>query len=146
MDTANLTDIPANRKKAYFLSFCGALLAPQTVKAVMWEELQEVLSNHYTPKLSRIARRHTFRRRNQAEGETIKAKADLNLKAAIKEAQAMEMSMFSMAEIQGSSSYLSGRTSVAIHYKEAVNAEFYEEEEKEVNHLKGPQLARRTST
>ncbi|KAG8130988.1 hypothetical protein E2320_017572 [Naja naja] len=61
MDAANLSDIPSNRKKAYFLSFCGAtifdtataMLAPQTVKAVSWEELQEVLGNHYAPKPSR---------------------------------------------------------------------------------------------
>ncbi|KAG8137817.1 hypothetical protein E2320_003765, partial [Naja naja] len=45
-------------KKAYFLSFCGAavfdtataLLVPQTVKAISWEDLQELLSNHYLPK------------------------------------------------------------------------------------------------
>ncbi|KAG8139073.1 hypothetical protein E2320_001854 [Naja naja] len=79
MDTANLSDIPSNRKKAYFLSFCGAtvfdiataMLAPQTVKAVSWEELQEVLGNHYAPKPSRIARRHAFRQRTQAENESV---------------------------------------------------------------------------
>ncbi|KAG8137385.1 hypothetical protein E2320_004637 [Naja naja] len=79
MDAANLSDIPSNRKKAYFLSFCGAtvfdtattLLAPQLVKAVTWEDLQEVLGNHYAPKPSRIAHRHAFRRRSQAEGESI---------------------------------------------------------------------------
>ncbi|KAG8124139.1 hypothetical protein E2320_019435 [Naja naja] len=67
------------RKKAYFLSFCGAtvfdtataMLAPQTVKAVSWEELQEVLGNHYAPKPSRIARRHAFRQRTQAENESV---------------------------------------------------------------------------
>ncbi|KAG8127961.1 hypothetical protein E2320_014830 [Naja naja] len=49
MDATNLLGISPNRKKAYFLSFCGAtifdtataLLAPQTVKAVTLEELQE---------------------------------------------------------------------------------------------------------
>ncbi|KAG8127427.1 hypothetical protein E2320_014348 [Naja naja] len=79
MDAANLSDIPSNRKKAYFLSFCGAtifdtataMLAPQTVKAVSWEELQEVLGNHYAPKPSRIARRHAFRQRTQAENESV---------------------------------------------------------------------------
>ncbi|KAG8139302.1 hypothetical protein E2320_002061 [Naja naja] len=79
MDAANLLDIPPNRKKAYFLSFCGAtifntataLLAPQTVKADTWEELQEVLSNPYAPNPSCIARRYAFRRRNQAEGESV---------------------------------------------------------------------------
>ncbi|KAG8138966.1 hypothetical protein E2320_001745 [Naja naja] len=155
-----------------------ALLAPQTVKAMTWEELQEVLSNHYKPKPSRIAHQHAFGRRNQTQGETINrlssdrlhcgfrdlddilldqlvcgirdlclqrhllAKADLNLNPAIEEAHAMEMSMLSAAEIQGSSSYPSGRTNTAIHYEEAVNAEFYNEEE-EINHLKGLQLAPR---
>ncbi|KAG8142913.1 hypothetical protein E2320_006105 [Naja naja] len=79
MDAANLSDIPPNRKKAYFLSFCGAtvfdtataMLAPQTVKAVSWEELQEVLGNHYAPKPSHMARRHAFRQRTQAENKSI---------------------------------------------------------------------------
>ncbi|KAG8139504.1 hypothetical protein E2320_002334 [Naja naja] len=48
-----------------------ALLAPQTVKAVSWENLQEVLSNHFSPKPSRIARWLAFGRRAQAEGESI---------------------------------------------------------------------------
>ncbi|KAG8132808.1 hypothetical protein E2320_010627 [Naja naja] len=47
------------------------MLAPQTVKAVSWEELQEVLGNHYAPKPLRIARRHAFRQRTQAENESI---------------------------------------------------------------------------
>ncbi|KAG8133433.1 hypothetical protein E2320_011227 [Naja naja] len=47
------------------------MLAPQTVKAVSWEELQEVLGNHYAPKPSRIARRHAFRQRTQAENESV---------------------------------------------------------------------------
>ncbi|KAG8148189.1 hypothetical protein E2320_011874 [Naja naja] len=78
MDAANLSDIPSNRKKAYFLSFCGAtvfdtataMLASQTVKAVSWEELQEVLGNHYAPKPSRTPR-HAFRQRTQAENESV---------------------------------------------------------------------------
>ncbi|KAG8139410.1 hypothetical protein E2320_002177 [Naja naja] len=187
MDTANLTEIPANRQKASFLSFYGAavfnmataLLALQTVKTVIWEELQEVLSNHYTPKPSRIACQHTFRRRSQAEGETISeymavlrsaalhcgfwdlddmlidqlvcgirglrlqrcllAKVDLDLKTAIEEAQATEMSTLSAAEIQGSSSYPSGRTNAAIYYNEAISPDFYDEEE--IYHLKGSQPA-----
>ncbi|KAG8136008.1 hypothetical protein E2320_008983 [Naja naja] len=73
MDAANLSDIPPNRKKAYFLIFCEAtvfdtataLLAPQMVKAVTWEELQEVLGNHYALKPSCIGRR------SQVEGESI---------------------------------------------------------------------------
>ncbi|KAG8139021.1 hypothetical protein E2320_001799 [Naja naja] len=164
MDAANLTEIPANRKKTYFLSFCGAavfntataLLAPQTVKAMTCKELQEVLSNHYMLKSSRIACQYAFRRRTQAEGETISeymialrsaafhcgfqdlddmlldqlvcgvrdlrlqrhllAKADLNLKAAIEEAQAVKISTLSVAQIQSSSSYLSRRTNIPIHY------------------------------
>ncbi|KAG8140464.1 hypothetical protein E2320_003139, partial [Naja naja] len=47
VDAADLSEISNHRKKAYFLSFCGAavfdtatvLLAPQTVKAVFWEDL-----------------------------------------------------------------------------------------------------------
>ncbi|KAG8136143.1 hypothetical protein E2320_009114 [Naja naja] len=66
LDAAELTEISSHRKKAYFLSFCGAmvfdtattLLAPQTVKSVSWDDLQEILSNHYVPKPSCIAKRH----------------------------------------------------------------------------------------
>ncbi|KAG8139529.1 hypothetical protein E2320_002289 [Naja naja] len=79
LDAADLSEISNHRGKGYFLSFCGAvvfdiataLLVPQTVKAVSWEDLQELLSNHYSPKPSRIVRRHAFRRQVQAEGETI---------------------------------------------------------------------------
>ncbi|KAG8139533.1 hypothetical protein E2320_002301 [Naja naja] len=77
--SCDLADISNHRKKSYFLSFCGAavfdtttaLLAPQSVKEVSWEALQEILSNHYAPKPSKIARRLVFRRQTQAEGETI---------------------------------------------------------------------------
>ncbi|KAG8138846.1 hypothetical protein E2320_001635 [Naja naja] len=48
-----------------------ALLAPQTVKAVTWEELQEVLNNHYAPRPSCIFRCHAFQKRAQAEGESV---------------------------------------------------------------------------
>ncbi|KAG8138807.1 hypothetical protein E2320_001595, partial [Naja naja] len=69
LDAADLADISNHRKKAYFLSFCGAavfdiataLLAPQSVKEVSWEALQEILSNHYAPKPSRIVRQLAFR-------------------------------------------------------------------------------------
>ncbi|KAG8139166.1 hypothetical protein E2320_001934 [Naja naja] len=79
LDAADLADISNHRKKSYFLSFCGAavfdtttaLLVPQSVKEVSWEALQEILSNHYTPKPSKIARWLAFRQRAQAEGETI---------------------------------------------------------------------------
>ncbi|KAG8125760.1 hypothetical protein E2320_020884 [Naja naja] len=78
-DAADLADISNHRKKAYFLSFCGAavfdtataLSAPQYVKEVSWEAPQEILSNHYTPKSSRIARWLAFRWQAQAEGGTI---------------------------------------------------------------------------
>ncbi|KAG8139611.1 hypothetical protein E2320_002374 [Naja naja] len=79
LDAADLADISNHRKKAYFLSFCGAavfdtattLLTPQSVKEVSWEALQEILRNHYAPKPSRIMRRLAFRRWAQVEGETI---------------------------------------------------------------------------
>ncbi|KAG8137998.1 hypothetical protein E2320_003932 [Naja naja] len=45
-----------------------AMLAPQTVKAVSWEELQEVLGNHYAPKPSRRSPRS---QRTQAENESV---------------------------------------------------------------------------
>ncbi|KAG8139325.1 hypothetical protein E2320_002083 [Naja naja] len=48
-----------------------ALLAPQPLNAVTWEALMAKLKNHYAPTPSRIARRHAFRRREQAEGESV---------------------------------------------------------------------------
>ncbi|KAG8125130.1 hypothetical protein E2320_020445 [Naja naja] len=184
MDAANLSDIPSNRKKAYFLSFCGAtvfdtataMLAPQTVKAVSWEELQEVLGNHYAPKPSRIARRHAFRQRSQAENESISeyvaalrsaalhcgfrdqlddmlldqlvcgvrdlrlqrqllAKADLNLKQGIEEAQAAELSSVSAAAIQRANSLPGSKPSTAVNYEEAAYEDEYLEEEEEVNRM-----------
>ncbi|KAG8138989.1 hypothetical protein E2320_001781 [Naja naja] len=79
LDTIDFADISDHRKKSYFLSFCGAtvfdtattLLALSSIKTIQWEELKEILSNHYFSKPSRIARRHAFRRRTQAKGETI---------------------------------------------------------------------------
>ncbi|KAG8123485.1 hypothetical protein E2320_019117 [Naja naja] len=78
LDAANLPEISSHRKKAYFLSFCRAavfdtattLLAPQMVKSVTWDDLQEILGNHFAPKPSQIAQRHALHRWNQAEGET----------------------------------------------------------------------------
>ena len=75
-DFAEITD---NRKRALFLNFCGpeifetakALLAPIAIQSAKWDELQSKLQNHYAPKPSRIARRHAFHHRNQAEGESI---------------------------------------------------------------------------
>ncbi|KAG8124050.1 hypothetical protein E2320_019444 [Naja naja] len=188
MDAANLSDIPSNRKKAYFLSFCRAtvfdtataMLAPQTVKAVSWEELQEVLGNHYAPKPSRIACRHAFRQRTQAEKESISeyvaalrsaalhcgfcdqlddmlldqlvcgvrdlrlqrrllAKADLNLKQGIEEAQAAELSSVSAAAIQRANSLPGSKPSTAVNYEDASCEDEYFEEEEEVNRLRAPQ-------
>ncbi|KAG8126414.1 hypothetical protein E2320_021547 [Naja naja] len=70
---------PAKEKKSLFSEFLwyygfrhrNRSVIPQTVKAVSWENLQDVLSNHFSPKPSHIARRLAFRRRAQAEGETI---------------------------------------------------------------------------
>ncbi|KAG8139044.1 hypothetical protein E2320_001818 [Naja naja] len=124
MDAANLSDIPPNRKKAYFLSFCGAtifdtataLLAPQMVKAVTWKELQEVLSNHYAPKPACIAHHHAFRVRDLWLQRRLLAKADLNMKQAIEEAQATKLSNVSTAEIQKASSFPREKPSSAVHY------------------------------
>ncbi|KAG8124972.1 hypothetical protein E2320_020231 [Naja naja] len=74
LDAIDLADISDHRK-----NFCGAtvfdtataLLAPHSIKTIPWEELKEILSNHYSPKPSCIARCHAFRRWTQAEGETI---------------------------------------------------------------------------
>ncbi|KAG8134761.1 hypothetical protein E2320_007842 [Naja naja] len=70
------------------------------------------------------------------------SKADLNLKAAIEEAQTAEMSTLSAAEIQGTSSYLGGRTNAAVHYQKAVGSDFYDKEE-EINRLKWSQPTQR---
>ncbi|XP_058044030.1 uncharacterized protein K02A2.6-like [Ahaetulla prasina] len=75
----NLSDISSARKRGYFLSFCGrhvfatarALTAPQAVSSVPWDTLLEKLQAHYSPKPSRVARRHLFRQRFQGEGESI---------------------------------------------------------------------------
>ncbi|KAG8147957.1 hypothetical protein E2320_000163 [Naja naja] len=120
LDAADLSEIPSQRRKAYFLSFCGTtvfdtttdLLAPQTVKDVSWENLQEVLSNHFSPKPSHIARHLAFRRRAQALVLTwlpcellfyiavsensmicyLITRSDLTLKVAIEESIATEQS------------------------------------------------------
>ncbi|KAG8123361.1 hypothetical protein E2320_018684, partial [Naja naja] len=139
-----------------------AMLAPQTVKAVSWEELQE---------LSRIARRHAFCQRTQAENESISeyvaalhsaalhcgfhdqlddmlldqlvcgvrdlrlqrrllAKADLNLKQGIEEAQAAELSSVSAAVIQRANSIPGSKPSTAVNYEDAsCEDEYFEEEE-----------------
>ncbi|KAG8128772.1 hypothetical protein E2320_015530 [Naja naja] len=117
MDAANLSDIPSNRKKAYFLSFCGAtvfdtataMLAPQTVKAVSWEELQEVLGNHYAPKPSRISRRQAFRSKNPS-GKRI--------------------CHVSAAAIQKAINLPGSKPSTAINYEDAAYEDEYLEERK----------------
>ncbi|CAI5785653.1 Hypothetical predicted protein [Podarcis lilfordi] len=48
-----------------------ALVAPLAVQAAPWDTIQEKLRNHYAPKPSKIAARHVFYHRNQAEGESI---------------------------------------------------------------------------
>ncbi|KAG8141483.1 hypothetical protein E2320_007101 [Naja naja] len=158
MDAANLSDIPSNRKKAYFLSFCGAtvfdtataMLAPQTVKAVSWEELQEVLGNHYAPKPSRIARRHAFRQRTQAENESVSEYVAALRSAALhcgsviswmtccltnssrEEAQAAELSSVSAAAIQKAINLPGSKPSTAINYEDAAYEDEYLEEEEEI--------------
>ncbi|CAI5765378.1 XP_034969502.1LOW QUALITY PROTEIN: uncharacterized protein K02A2.6-like [Podarcis lilfordi] len=74
-----LTEVSKEQKWGLFLSLCGpevfetarALLAPEAVQAAPWDTIQEKLCNHYVPKPSKIAARHAFYHRNQAEGESI---------------------------------------------------------------------------
>uniref|UniRef100_A0A670I4V1 Gypsy retrotransposon integrase-like protein 1 n=1 Tax=Podarcis muralis TaxID=64176 RepID=A0A670I4V1_PODMU len=74
-----LTAVSKDRKRGLFLSLCGpevfetarALVAPEAVQATPWDTIQEKLRNHYAPKPSKIAARHAFYHRNQAEGESI---------------------------------------------------------------------------
>ncbi|KAG8124917.1 hypothetical protein E2320_020165 [Naja naja] len=79
LEANDLVDLTGSRRRALFLNFCGkqmfdtarALSAPQPLNAVTWEALMAKLKNHYAPTPSRIARRHAFRRREQAEGESV---------------------------------------------------------------------------
>ncbi|KAJ7335870.1 hypothetical protein JRQ81_013811 [Phrynocephalus forsythii] len=48
-----------------------ALVAPLAAQAAPWDMLQEKLKARYAPKPSKIASRHAFYHRNQAEGEPI---------------------------------------------------------------------------
>ncbi|CAI5796747.1 Hypothetical predicted protein [Podarcis lilfordi] len=74
-----LTEVSQERKRGLFLSLCGpevfeiaqALVGPVAVQAAPWDMIQEKLCNHYAPKPSKIAARHAFYHRNQAEGESI---------------------------------------------------------------------------
>ncbi|CAI5762137.1 Hypothetical predicted protein [Podarcis lilfordi] len=58
-----LTAVSKERKRGLFLSL--------SVQATPWDTIQEKLCNHYAPKPSKIAARHAFYHRNQAEGESI---------------------------------------------------------------------------
>ncbi|CAI5771650.1 Hypothetical predicted protein [Podarcis lilfordi] len=74
-----LTRGSVEQKRGLFLSLCGpevfatarALVVPLAVQAAPWDTIQEKLCNHYVPKPSKIAARHAFYHRNQAEGESI---------------------------------------------------------------------------
>ncbi|XP_032069735.1 uncharacterized protein K02A2.6-like [Thamnophis elegans] len=77
----DLTELTDERKCAFFLSVCGtdvfhtarALTAPEPIKAVPWPVLLAKLMSHYAPSPSKIARRHAFHQRSQAEGESVSA-------------------------------------------------------------------------
>ncbi|XP_032072036.1 uncharacterized protein K02A2.6-like [Thamnophis elegans] len=77
----DLTELTDERKCAFFLSVCGsdvfhtarALTAPDPIKAVPWPELMAKLKSHYAPSPSKIASRHAFHQRSQAEGESVSA-------------------------------------------------------------------------
>ncbi|CAI5776240.1 Hypothetical predicted protein [Podarcis lilfordi] len=74
-----LTERSEDCKRGLFLSLYGpkvfetarVLVAPLAVQAALWDVVQEKLCNHYTPKPSKIAARHVYYHRNQAEGESI---------------------------------------------------------------------------
>lgn len=73
------TNLTPERKRAYFLSFCGAeifdttmtLMAPQSIHSGTWEEFMKKLKRHYAPAPSRIASRQHFYHQDQAPGESI---------------------------------------------------------------------------
>ncbi|XP_032078769.1 uncharacterized protein K02A2.6-like [Thamnophis elegans] len=50
-----------------------ALTAPEPIKAIPWPVLLAKLTSHYAPSPSKIARRHAFHQRSQAEGESVSA-------------------------------------------------------------------------
>ncbi|KAG8141375.1 hypothetical protein E2320_007002 [Naja naja] len=70
LDAIDLADISDHRKTTVF-DTATALLVPHSIKTIQWEDLKEILSNHYSPKPSHFARHHAFRRWTQAEGEFI---------------------------------------------------------------------------
>ncbi|XP_070597955.1 uncharacterized protein [Erythrolamprus reginae] len=75
----DLNELPEARRTACFLNACGkpmfrmarALVAPQVVHEVPWDELMDKLKKHYAPTPSFISCHFHFRRRIQAEGESI---------------------------------------------------------------------------
>ncbi|XP_032068760.1 uncharacterized protein K02A2.6-like [Thamnophis elegans] len=74
----DLTELTDERKCAFFLSVCGTdvfhtATAPEPIKAVPWPVLMAKLTSHYAPFPSKIARRHVFHQRSQAEGESVSA-------------------------------------------------------------------------
>lgn len=91
LEANDFTEISDNRKRALFLNYCSpdifetarALLAPQAIQTVPWDMLQNKLRHHYAPKPSRIAHRHAFHHRNQAEGESINSYIAALRKAAL---------------------------------------------------------------
>ncbi|XP_058034445.1 uncharacterized protein LOC131196030 [Ahaetulla prasina] len=79
LHSQDYVDLPASRKRGYFLSLCGrevfatarVLAAPSLVFEMPWDVLLAKLRSHYSPTPSRIARRFAFRRRVQRPGESI---------------------------------------------------------------------------
>ncbi|KAG8139526.1 hypothetical protein E2320_002294 [Naja naja] len=75
----DLVELTSSRWRELFLNFCGkqmfdiarALLAPQLLSTVSWDELIAKLKNYYAPMPSQIAQRHTFHHFDQAEGESV---------------------------------------------------------------------------
>lgn len=72
----NITD--NDKKKAVFLSLCGpsayeilrSLIAPVKVKDKHYDEIIQILSNHFAPRTSEIVNRFRFYRRDQQPGES----------------------------------------------------------------------------
>ncbi|XP_058032586.1 uncharacterized protein K02A2.6-like [Ahaetulla prasina] len=155
-----LSDLSSDRKRGYFLSFCGrdifatarALTAPQPVSSVPWETLLEKLRAHYCGSF-RIARRHAFRQRFQKEKpltttwlpcvsppynlqRRLLARNDVTLQIALDEARASEMSVRSVAELQRyhTRSATDGMQQ-SVHYED-VDDDAPSDEDDAVSHLK----------
>lgn len=79
MEANDLLTLSDNRKRVFFLSYCGphifkmakAILAPTNLHTVSWETLQKALETHYAPASLNLVRRDEFYRSYQREGETI---------------------------------------------------------------------------